>query len=118
MIAPVSTAVKDTRFKPGNEAARNSGGKRVVAKVRKLFKDADTKKAIKKLLELVDAGDFSAIKLALEYGIGKPTESMEVQMTNIQPQLPYAVTTILARRETMLAEIELDEQLLGLEESA
>ncbi len=101
------------RFQPGNKAAAGNRGGRRQAELRKLITEKQVKTAFKKLSELVDAGEFAAIKLLLEYGYGKPVDVVDVTHHEGGPDLPEAVQRLLQASESLQSEMEADIRFLG-----
>jgi hypothetical protein len=70
------------RFAPGNSYAKGNGGYKRVAELRNALQDAMTVEKMREaeaaLFEQVKAGDTTAIRLWLEYAIGKPAQPVEV----------------------------------------
>src|SRR4051812_39777313 len=76
-------------FGPGNKAAAGNGNARRMQEFRRMFLEAVEPGTIPKLVEQLTAaaegGDFDAIKLLLEYTVGKPSQAVELSGPEGEP---------------------------------
>lgn len=81
--------MSDGRKYNGGHSTKGRAGRKPKAEehqlIEKLDKAIDQEKAIEKLNEMVENGDFKALQLYLAYRYGKPRETKDVNLTGDLP---------------------------------
>lgn len=77
------------RFTPGNQFGQGNPAARRMHALRQTVLDSltedDVRQVTRKLLELALAGDTTAIRLVLEYAVGRPVQAIELSGPDQEP---------------------------------
>jgi hypothetical protein len=118
MVAQITQSNGNGKFKPGNKGG--AGGNfhaRKVASFRAAVYRAATigriRKIADKLLELAEAGDLAAIRLALAYTVGEPAQVVELHTHDQAAEVSTYVQAVLSDPDAIAAHKRIAERLIG-----